>query len=289
MKRTIVLISSIVIALMISLPVYAMEILGGAGAGASTGNSYSVSGSATKQEVQAKQSISCKVPLTDIGDASKKIKDGVYVGTINISGMTQEEALNAVNNYVAELSGTEIGLICVSGNTVNVHAYDLGLTWTDTGIIDDAISLGRSGNVIKRFKEIADLKRSNKVYELKLNADEEKIRQVITDECKKYDVEAKNSTMTRENGEFKVTPGHDGLTVNVDESVKLVTEKLMSISSASPLVVSLILDESKPKGDADTLGKLTDVLGTFTTKFTNSGKDRVTNVSNGCRLVNGTL
>nr|MCR5746947.1 VanW family protein [Lachnospiraceae bacterium] len=47
--------------------------------------------------------------------------------------------------------------------------------------------------------------------------------------------------------------------------------------------------ESKPKGDADTLGKLTDVLGTFTTKFTNSGKDRVTNVSNGCRLVNGTL
>jgi vancomycin resistance protein YoaR len=53
--------------------------------------------------------------------------------------------------------------------------------------------------------------------------------------------------------------------------------------------IDLEIEVVKPRGDAETLSRLTDKLGTFMTRFYSSGADRVTNVTNGCRLINGTL
>ena len=43
----------------------------------------------------------------------------------------------------------------------------------------------------------------------------------------------------------------------------------------------------QPKGNAEELTKVKDVLGTFTTSFSSSGRDRSANVTNGCNLING--
>ena len=270
-------------------PAYAMELIGGAGAGAE-GIVMSVSSGSTDQASSEKAAgIGVRLPKASDNDPDKTIKEGVFVGSVNISGKTHDEAVNAVNSYVAGLGNTDITLVCVSGNTVPVHASELGLYWTNADVIEDAVSLGRSGNVIKRFKEVTDLKRTNKVYDLVLDVNDELVNNIISSKCTAYDVEALNATMSRSNDAFQITPGHDGLKVNVEESVKAVSDEIVSKISGDPLVINLVVDVDKPKGDAETLGKLTDVLGRFTTRFYSSGKDRVTNVANGCRLINGTL
>ena len=287
--KKIILLLIISMVILTDRPAYAMELIGGAGAGAEDIVMSVSSGSADQAASEKAADIGIKLPQISESDTDKTIKEGVFVGTVNVSGKTHDEAVNAVNSYVSELGNTDITLVCVSGNTVSVHASELGLHWTNTDVIEDAVSLGRSGNVIKRFKEVADLKRTNKVYELALGIDEELAGSVIASKCTTYDVEALNATMTRSNDAFQITAGHDGLKVNVDESVRAVADEVSSKINGDPLVINLVVDVDKPKGDAETLGRLTDVLGRFTTKFYSSGKDRVTNVANGCRLINGTL
>ena len=44
----------------------------------------------------------------------------------------------------------------------------------------------------------------------------------------------------------------------------------------------------EPKGSAEELAQVTDVLGSFTTSYKTSGSSRSANVANGCSLINGT-
>ena len=233
--------------------------------------------------------VGCTIPKATAETGAETINEGVFAGKIDLSGLSETEAMTAVNKYISELGNTQVTLNCVSGNQVSGRASALGLYWKNTDIINDALTLGQSGNVIKRFKELADLKKTNKIYQLELGLDEQKVRDIVATECTKFDVRAQDALMKRSDGNFSVTPGHDGQSVNVESSVQKIEEAVSTELNGQPLSIDLVIDTVKPRGDTDTLSKLTDVLGTFTTKFYSSGKDRVTNVTNGCRLVNGTL
>ncbi len=278
-------------------PVFGMSILDStihAGAGSinnssGTGGAGSTAPEAAKTEEPEAAGVGCSVPTASAGNGSGKINEGIYAGKTDLSGLSESEAMTAVNNKVTALGNTELTLNCVSGNQVTVKLSDLGLHWDNTEIIADAVSLGQSGNVIKRFKEMSDLKRTKKVYPLELKIDEQKARNIISDECVKYDIEAEDALMSRNNGNFEITAGQDGQTVNVESSVEKIASYISSDFTGEPASIDLVIDVVKPKGNAETLRSLTDVLGKFTTRFYSSGKDRVTNVTNGCRLINGTL
>ncbi len=278
-------------------PVFGMSILDStihAGAGSinnssGTGGAGSTAPEAAKTEEPEAAGVGCSVPTASAGNGSGKINEGIYAGKTDLSGLSEAEAMTAVNNKVAALGKTDLTLNCVSGNQVTVKLSDLGLHWDNTEIIADAVSLGQSGNVIKRFKEMSDLKRTKKVYPLELKIDEQKARNIISDECVKYDIEAEDALMSRSNGNFEITAGQDGQTVNVESSVEKIASYISSDFTGEPASIDLVIDVVKPKGNAETLRSLTDVLGKFTTRFYSSGKDRVTNVTNGCRLINGTL
>ena len=278
-------------------PVFGMSILDStihAGAGSinnssGTGGAGSTAPEAAKTEEPEAAGVGCSVPTASAGNGSGKINEGIYAGKTDLSGLSESEAMTAVNNKVTALGNTELTLNCVSGNQVTVKLSDLGLHWDNTEIIADAVSLGQSGNVIKRFKEMSDLKRTKKVYPLELKIDEQKARNIISDECVKYDIEAEDALMSRSNGNFEITAGQDGQTVNVESSVEKIASYISSDFTGEPASIDLVIDVVKPKGNAETLRSLTDVLGKFTTRFYSSGKDRVTNVTNGCRLINGTL
>lgn len=231
----------------------------------------------------------CTIPSVTGTGNDGVINDGVYVDRIDLSGLGENEATTAVNNYISKLGKTELTLNCVSGNKVTVPLSSLGLYWKNTEIINEALGLGQSGNIIKRFKDISDLKRTNKIYNIEFGVDTQKIKNIISSECTKYDVGAQDALMKRSNGNFEITPGRDGQSVDVDESVSKIESLLKSGLTGEPISTDLVIKVVKPKGDTETLSSLTDILGQFTTRYYSSGKDRCTNVANGCRLLNGKL
>ena len=99
------------------------------------------------------------------------IKDGIFADSIDLSGMTADEATAAVNNYIAALQNGKITLNTASGNSAVVTAGDLGLSWSNKGLITSAMNLGRSGNIIKRYKAITDLQKQSKVFKIEMTID----------------------------------------------------------------------------------------------------------------------
>lgn len=217
------------------------------------------------------------------------ILDGVYMGEISLAGMTANEAKASVSGFVEGLKQKNITFGAVNDHYVVVTAGDLGLTWVNEQDIDDAVRLGKKGNIVKRYKAIQDLKHGNKVYDLELTLDKDLIKAVLEEQCAEYDVPAINHTMTRVDGQIVVEEGQTGQRVNVEESLNKTYDYITANWDYQDASIDLAIDVAEPRGSVEDLQRMTDVLGTFTTSYSTSSASRCKNVENGCRLINGTL
>ncbi len=225
--------------------------------------------------------------LTAQAKGEDTIKAGVYADEIDLSGKTAAEASAAIEAYVEELRATEITLIAADNNEVHTTAGELGITWNNRGLVEEAMELGRRGNVIERYKILADLQHDNKVFKLEFAFDIQAINDILANECAKYDREAVDVSLKRENGEFQIVEGRTGYFLDVESSIDIVNEYLTQEWDKQSCSISLDILVDEPRGSAEELAQVTDVLGTFTTSYSTSGSARSANVENGAKLING--
>ncbi|HOO28275.1 MAG TPA: VanW family protein, partial [Lachnospiraceae bacterium] len=154
--------------------------------------------------------------------------------------------------------------------------------------IEEAVLYGKSGNPVVRYKEQKDLEQEKKVYALDLQFDRTAIRSAVEAQGEQYNVEAIEASMTKEDDGFQIVSGQIGYIVNEDASVNLIAEALTSWDG-QPAEIRLQVDVAEPKGTAEELSLVKDVLGTYTTSFSSSATERSGNVRNGTKLINGTL
>ena len=95
--------------------------------------------------------------------ANMPIKQGIFIGSVDVGGMTPAEAETAVQEYVDGLSERTITLKAANGSEVKVTAEDIGIKWTNPEIIKEAAEIGQHGNVIVRYKMMKDLQQINLV------------------------------------------------------------------------------------------------------------------------------
>lgn len=216
-----------------------------------------------------------------------RVRQGVYAEHINLSGMTKEEACLAVESFVAGLRDVQITLRLGGGTMVNVTLDKLGVVWANPGMVDEALSVGRRGNVIRRYKELKDLERRKLVYPIDIALDLQAVSDFLTSRCAIYDTEAVNLSLKRENGGFRVIEGRDGYTLDVESSVERLNAYLTGDWDYRPCVVDMAVDVTPPKGSAEELMRVKDVIGSFTTSYAGSNAGRKANIANGCRLIDG--
>ncbi len=216
------------------------------------------------------------------------IQKGIYVDNIDISGMTEEEATNTINEYVASLEETKITLNIGQDNSFDVKASELGLTWNNPNIIEEASGYGIKGNIIQRYKAKKDLEYENKVFKVTFDIDKKVAETLLNEKCSDFHLEAVDATLKRENGKFIIEPGQEGHQVEVNESLKAIESYINNEWNHKDGVISLVTKVDKPKGTEEELSKVKDVIGSFTTSYHTSGSDRSANVANGCNLINGT-
>lgn len=216
------------------------------------------------------------------------LKKGVYAEEISLAGMTEEEAAEAIGAYVDSLKEAEITLLAAGDNEVTVTAGELGLSWKNTDIIEEAKELGMHGNVVQRYKELKDLEHENKVYPIELGFDVTAINNVLVEKCSVFDQEAIDYTLTRENGAFKITDGQTGYCLDVETSIDEVYDYMTNKWARGNETIALTVEEELPRGNEEELSLVKDVLGTYTTTYKKSNSNRSGNIANGCRLIDGT-
>lgn len=225
----------------------------------------------------------------DAAGTINNIENGIYIGDVDVSGMTTLEAEQAVNDYISSMSEAQITLDAMNNNSVTVTAAELGVAWANKSVVDEAGGVGKTGNIIQRYKILKDLEHENLVYPLELSVDEAAIRQLIETDCSEFNVDAVDATMTRENGAFVITPGQTGVKIDVDGSTSVISDYLTGEWEGGDAELELVALVDEPRGTEEELSKVRDVLGTFTTSYSSSGANRSGNVANGCKLINDTL
>lgn len=219
-------------------------------------------------------------------EGQRKILDHIYAESVDLSGMTQEEAQEALQTRVDEITGYQI-VLHMDDMSTGVTAKELGVTGDNDGTIRQAMDVGQVGNVIKRYKVKKALEQENLQLDLSYQVDEESVRKALETYCVALNREVVNYELTRENGEFKITNGARGVTLNEDGSVDKVMDYLKHVWKDGPGSVDLDVEITEPKGSQEELAKVKDVLGQGVTDYSASSAARATNVKNGTSKLNG--
>lgn len=230
----------------------------------------------------------CSISLSVRAAGEATLKEGVLIQGMDLSGMNKAEAIDAVEQYIEDtLRPVQVTLLTSNNTEVQVTVGDLGITWSNPQILDEALAIGTEGNVITRYKMLKDLQREPVNYELTFNYDVNCINEILTQQCSQYDQEVINATLKRENDAFTVIEGQTGYYLDVELSIDTVYEYMLQEWDLQPCTIELDVVVTQPQGTAEELALVTDLLGSYTTSFSSSGADRSANVTNGCNLING--
>ncbi len=220
------------------------------------------------------------------------IEEGVYIGGIDVSGMTAEEATLAVDTYVTGLQEQWITLVGPK-NTLKYQLKDLGLSAKTSVAVQEAVAIGNSGNLIKRFKALQDLEKENYVVDMGLSIDKQLTANKIYGKRSKIDIEAIDNGLKRENGKFVYVAGQEGNEVDIVTAVTELNEyigtewELAAVENAEFTLTSII---SQPRGTEEELAVVKDLLGSHSTDYAYySTPPRAQNVENGTSKVNGAV
>lgn len=219
---------------------------------------------------------------------SDTIADGVYVDAVSLGGKTVEEAQELVKEYIENLTKTTITLM-IDEKKVKTTLGKLGFTCVENNYIEEASKLGKTGNLIKRYKELKEAENENLVYNLEFTVQDTDVLQFIQDKCSKYEVEPADAKLTRKNGKFVIKKEVLGRTINIEDTIEKIKNALGKEWNHEAVKVEAVMADAEPECTSEMLARCKDVLGEFSTTYASSSANRAANLDNAARLINGTV
>lgn len=221
-------------------------------------------------------------------DENEVVTKGVYIDSVDIGGMTKEEAAKAVEDYVNTLKGKTV-TVDIKGEKEQITAGDLGFSYKENNYIEQAMEIGKSGNLIEQYKELKDIQENKLTYKLEFSIDEAKLKNFAKKELSSHNVKAVNATVTRKNDEFVYTDETVGQKVDTKSTMAAIEDALLKDWTGDDISITANVNELAPKYTREMVEKCDTVLGSFQTTYATSSEDRAANLANGAKLINNTV
>lgn len=218
-----------------------------------------------------------------LADETDTISKNVYIGGVNVSGMTEEQATKAVEEKLRKGTGGNY-TVKIGDETTTATAEDFGMEWTNREVVHEAMEVAKGGNLIKQYKDKKDLQVEPKNFEVAYAPNEQAVKTYVEKLAEEYNRDAEEGDITFANGYPEVTGGETGIAVNVDQSVSSIMKALEGDGTE----LTVVAEVQKPSVTKEELSQVKDVLGTATTYY-GSSYERNTNVEVGASKINGTL
>lgn len=224
----------------------------------------------------------------DKSNSKDIINKGVYIAGTDVSGLTTDEAEKLVKKEVSDMKSSDVTLK-IGDTAKTVSASDIGVEWINEDVVEDAYEVGRTGNIVYRYKTIKNLEKDSTSLNLEFSANTELISKIIKAESEEFNCEAVDMSLTRENGEFVVIDGKQGIEIDTAKSIAAVEDFFKDKWNKDNTTVELVAEITEPKGNREDLEKVKDVLGSYNTYCGGPGTGRVQNITNGTSKINGSV
>ncbi len=130
------------------------------------------------------------VSYNRIKPEENRICKGIKVDSVDIGGMTKEEARQAVDAYIAK-RGNQFVQIDVNGELVSATLLQIGYVYAVEDFLDTAMKVGRDGNMIDNYKQIQQAASGKITYSVKTTLDEKTLKKFVKKNCKSLCTKAK--------------------------------------------------------------------------------------------------
>lgn len=217
-----------------------------------------------------------------------QIYQNVSIDAVDVSGMTKEEALEALRAKETEYQ-THTLLLEVEGESAETTFGEIGFSMKDADkLVEEALSYAKSGGMFHRYQAMKELEKDGKNLEVQYAVDQEKITAVIEEKVRPLEKKAKNASITRENGKFVITDEVTGKEVDLEASIQAILAFFEGDWKNQEGKVTLVSKVDEPKITRTDLETIADRLGTYTT-YCGVGGGRVQNIVSGTKHINGAL
>ncbi len=221
-------------------------------------------------------------------DEQDVMYEGLTVDGVDIGGMTLAQARSALLSAQNQVLSQQVTMT-LDDQTLTMSWRELGAGYASCdGILDGAMKLGKyHGGLIARFMALKDIECEGLVYETERTLDETILKAAVAAKFEGMDGTAQNATITRENGQFIVTPDVTGVVVDIDGTVDEIKALYESSGFAAAQITAAAKVDKAPI-TAEMLEAIQDQLGKCTTHV--GGTDnRAFNVAHGASKINGLL
>lgn len=227
----------------------------------------------------------------------KHVAEGVFVEGIDLSGCTKDEVQSTIEEYVKSvMEKDDIHLLyqVTAKKMINVadkavKASDLGAYWSNPEIVEEILQYGNTGSLLKRHIERKELTEIPVNILVNIDFDKEVIAAYLEKEFAQYDADVKELSLVREDGEFQVIDGAIGYELDIEASANVIITYLMEKWDRKVANIPLKVVEIEPKGTFEELSEVKDLLGSFTSHYSGAAANKVANIKNGERLIDGIL
>ncbi len=230
---------------------------------------------------------SIAMSFSSINVSAAEIPQGVSISGMDLSGKSSDEANKLIKDRVKSIEDKDIE-IDLEAKKLNAKLSELGLVWGNEQATEELVDSLTGGNIVERYKAKSDYDNdASKKISLELSLDKTEFDKFLDENTKDFMDKAEDAKLTRENGEFKITPEKDGL--NLDREATRSTIEGLLLNDEESINVKASVEIEKAKVRKEDLEKIDDVLGTYTTDYSSSSEARATNIKVGSDKLSGHL
>jgi len=170
-----------------------------------------------------------------------KIGAGVHAGSVDLSGLTRDQAAAKLSAAYASLGVGQLALTLPDGTT-KVSYADLGRRLDANAMVDAALAVGRSGNPLARVAdEIRTAIKGTTVAPV-VTFDQAALKDSLTKVATTLATSPLNASIQRGTSGFAASSSADGRSLSVDALARQVMDALSSPSASAQATIDISAD-----------------------------------------------
>lgn len=199
-----------------------------------------------------------------------KIADNIFVQGVEVSQMSKEEAIDAVNK---KYKPQNLNLSYKKDN-YEINFEDIELKYNTEELVEQAYNSTRTGSYFNDIVSYISVTSECKKYTIKATYNEEKLDKSIEKIAKDINQDAKNATVSVGGG-ISITPSKTGLKFETKENKKLIKEAL---NNKKYDTIDLKVSVTKPRISTEDVSSINTTLASFSTTFNSALVERSYNI-----------
>ncbi|MDD4844856.1 MAG: VanW family protein [Anaerotignum sp.] len=217
-------------------------------------------------------------------------QDGIYPGItidgIDVGGLSKEEATDLLVGSHGADATTQKLVLFYEDEEWECSFQEIGAEYKVEEAVELAYNLGRTGTEKENMQVVSSLLKNGEEIPLEFTYDEFKMQDKLIEVATEFDQEAQDSAMTRENGKFVISKEVEGRKMDLEGTMVNVDRVMEGKKGGRAAIVA---NFTEPEITYEDNEFVTDLIGSYSTKYTAYDKNRNTNLAVGCNYINGTI